>query len=124
MGRVIMNGRVAVLSNASADVTRKLLARGGLDTFAETVVTPENVKQWKPGAEPYAFAAAVQDTPLQQVALVTVHPWDVLGGHNAGLVTGWCNREGEAFPTPFGKPTVTGKTLVDVVEALFALRES
>ena len=124
MGRVVMNGRVAVISNASADVTRKLLARGGLDAFAETVVTPESVKQWKPGADPYAFAAAVQETPLERVALVTVHPWDVLGARNAGLVTGWCNRQDDTFPAPFGKPTVTGKTLVDVVEALFALRES
>jgi 2-haloacid dehalogenase len=124
MGRVVMNGRVAVISNASADVTRKLLAHGGLDTFAETVVTPEKVKQWKPGADPYAFAAAVQETPLEKVAVVTVHPWDVLGARNAGLVTGWCNRQGDTFPAPFGKPTVTGKTLVDVVEALFALRES
>jgi len=123
MGRVVMNGRVAVISNASADVTRKLLARGGLDTFAETVVTPEKVDQWKPGLDPYAFAAAVQETPLEKVALVTVHPWDVLGARNAGLVTGWCNRQGDTFPAPFGKPTVTGKTLVDVVEALFALRE-
>jgi 2-haloacid dehalogenase len=124
MGRVVMNGRVAVVSNASADITRKLLTRGGLDAFAETVVTPENVKRWKPASDPYAFAAAVQETPLERVALVTVHPWDVVGGRNAGLVTGWCNRDGETFPAPFGKPTVTGKTLVDVVEALFALRES
>ena len=124
MGRVVMNGRVAVISNASADITRKLLTRGGLDAFVETVVTPEKVDQWKPGSDPYAFAAAVQETELERVALVTVHPWDVLGGRNAGLVTGWCNREGETFPAPFGKPTVTGKTLLDVVEALFALRET
>jgi 2-haloacid dehalogenase len=123
MGRVVMNARVAVISNASKDITRKLLARGGLDAFAETVVTPEDVDQWKPGLDPYAFAAAVQETPLERVALVTVHPWDVLGARNAGLVTGWCNRQGETFPAPFGKPTVTGKTLVDVVEALFVLRE-
>ena len=123
MGRVVMNARVAVISNASADLTRKLLARGGLDAFVETVVTPEKVKQWKPGADPYAFAAAVQETPLERVALVTVHPWDVLGARNAGLVTGWCNRDGDTFPAPFGTPTVTGQTLVDVVEALFALRE-
>jgi 2-haloacid dehalogenase len=124
MGRVVMNGRVVVISNASADVTRKLVARGGLDAFAETVVTPEDVKQWKPGADPYAFAAAVQEVPLERMAVVTVHPWDVVGARNAGLVTGWCNRNGDTFPAPFGKPTVTGKTLVDVVEALFALRET
>jgi 2-haloacid dehalogenase len=124
MGRVVMNARVAVVGNASADITRKLMAKGGLDAFAETLVTPEDVKQWKPGADPYAFAAAVQEVPLERMAMVTVHPWDVLGANNAGLVTGWCNRDGDTFPALFGKPTVTGKTLVDVVEALFALRET
>jgi 2-haloacid dehalogenase len=56
------------------------------------------------------------------MALVTVHPWDVLGAHQSGLVTGWCNREGTTFPPAFGQPDVTGRNLVEVVEALFALK--
>ena len=122
MGRTVMNARVAVISNTSADNTRKLLARGGLDAFVETIVSAEDVQEWKPASDPYALAAAQQEVPLQRMAMVSVHPWDVLGARNAGLVTGWCNRTGAAFPAPFGKPNVTGVNLVDVVEKLFTLR--
>ena len=122
MGRTVMNARVAVLSDASTDASRKLIARGRLEAFVDTVVSAEEVNEWRPGIDPYAFMADQQGVPLPRLAVVTVHPWDVLGARNAGLVTGWCNRDGRPVPAKFGKPDVTGKTLVDVVEGLFALR--
>jgi 2-haloacid dehalogenase len=122
LGRTVMNAQVAVITNASTDSTRKLLARGGLDSFADTIVSAEDVQEWKPASDPYAYAAATLDVPLQRLALVSCHPWDVLGARKSGLVTGWCNRDGAVFPAPFGRPDVTGTNLVEVVEKLFALR--
>ncbi|MDQ3897115.1 MAG: haloacid dehalogenase type II [Actinomycetota bacterium] len=122
MGRTVMNARVVVITNTSADMTRKLLARGGLDAFVDSSVSAEDVKEWKPASDPYAFAAATQDVSLDRMAMVSAHPWDILGARKSGLVTGWCNRTGAPFPAPFGKPDVTGVDLVDVVEKLFALR--
>jgi len=122
MGRVVMAARVVVISNTSADVTRKLLARGGLDAFVDSVVSAEDTQQWKPGSDPYAYAAATQDISLDRMAIVSAHPWDILGGRKSGLLTGWCNRTGATFPAPFGKPTVTGKNLLEVVERLLVLR--
>jgi 2-haloacid dehalogenase len=122
MGRVVMNARVVVISNASSDSTRKLLARGGLDAFVDSVVSAEDVKEWKPASDPYAYAAATQDIELDRMAIVSAHPWDILGGRKAGVVTGWCNRTGDKFPAPFGTPDVTGKNLLEVVERLLALR--
>lgn len=121
MGRVVMGARVVVISNASADSTKKLLAKGGLDAFVDSVVSAEDVKQWKPGSDPYAFAAATQDVSLERMAIVSAHPWDILGGRRSGLVTGWCNRAGATFPATFGQPDVTGKDLLAVVERLLAL---
>jgi len=122
MGRVVMNARVVAISNASVDATRKLLARGRLDAFVEEIISAEDVREWKPGSDPYALAAAKQDIPLERLAVVSAHPWDILGARNAGLVTGWCNRTGDRFPAPFGEPDVTGKNLLDVVERLLTLR--
>ncbi len=122
MGRVVMNGRVVAISNASNDLTKKLLARGRLDTFVEEITTAEEAEEWKPGSDPYALAAAKQDVPLERMAIVSAHPWDILGGRKAGLTTGWCNRFGEKFPAPFGEPDITGKNLLDVVERLLTLR--
>ena len=122
MGRTVMNARVAVISNTSADNIRKLLAKGGLDAFVETIVSAEDVQEWKPASDPYALAADQQGVPLQRMAMVSAHPWDILGAKKAGLVTGWCNRSGAVFPPTFGKPDVTGVNLVEVVEKLFVLR--
>ena len=123
MGRTVMNARAIVITNASRDTTKKLLAKGGLDAFVDAFVSADEVKEWKPGSDPYAFAAATQEVSLEQMAVVSAHPWDILGARKAGLVTGWCNRSGAAFPPPFGKPDVTGKNLVEVVEALLALHQ-
>lgn len=122
MGRVIMSARVVVISNASSDSTKKLLERGGLAAFVDSVVSAEDVKEWKPASDPYAFAAATQDVPLERMAIISAHSWDILGGRKSGLVTGWCNRNGTPFPAPFGKPDITGKNLLDVVERLLVLR--
>jgi len=122
MGRVVMNARVIVISNASKDTTKKLLAHGRLDAFVEDIISAEDTDKWKPASDPYAFAAATQGVPLERMAIVSAHPWDILGGHKSGLVTGWSNRTGEKFPATFGKPDVTGKNLLDVVERLLVLR--
>jgi 2-haloacid dehalogenase len=122
MGRVVMSARVCVISNTSSDSTKKLLERGGLAAFVDSVVSAEDVKEWKPASDPYAFAAATQDVPLERMAIVTVHPWDIVGGRKSGFVTGWCNRNGATFPASFGKPDITGKNLLEVVEKLLVLR--
>ena len=122
MGRVVMNARVVVITNASKDSTRKLLAHGRLDAFVEDIISAEDTDKWKPAMDPYAFAAATQEVPLERLAIVSAHPWDILGGQKAGLTTGWCNRTGEKVPATFGKPDVTGKNLLDVVERLLVLR--
>ena len=123
MGRTVMNARAIVITNTSRDTTKKLLAKGGLDAFADAFFSADEVKRWKPASDVYAFAVAKQDVSLDQMAVVSVHPWDVLGAHNAGLRTGWCNRTGATFPSAFGKPDVTGTNLVEVVEALLAFHQ-
>lgn len=122
MGRAVLDARVVVITNASKATTRKLLASGGLDTFVETIVSADDVQAWKPRADAYAYAAAVTNTESERVAVVSVHPWDVLGAAKAGLVTGWCNRGSAPFPPTMGRPDVTGANLVEVVDRLFALK--
>jgi len=122
LGRTVMNAQAVVITNLNADLARRLMAHGGLDTYADPVFSADQVKRWKPASDLYAFAAATLNTPLQQVAIVTVHPWDVLGARQSGLITAWCNRVGTPFPPAFGTPDVTGTNMVEAVEALFALK--
>jgi len=121
MGRSVEGARVIVVSNGSATSTQKLLERGGLDAFVEAVVSVTDVKAWKPAAAPYLRAASVVEVPPERVALASVHPWDVHGARQAGLSTGWCNRDSQAFPASFHRADVEGPELLSVVEALFGL---
>jgi len=121
MGRTVEGARVIVVTNGSARSTQKLLERGGLDAFVDEVVSVTDVKAWKPATAPYLHAATVAGVPPERMALATAHPWDVHGAHRAGLTTGWCNRDGRAFPATFTGADVEGPQLLAVVEGLFTL---
>ncbi|HEX3650398.1 MAG TPA: hypothetical protein VHV49_18385, partial [Pseudonocardiaceae bacterium] len=58
----------------------------------------------------------------EEITLVAAHAWDIHGAHQAGLVTGWVSRLEGRFPPVFAPPDVTGAGLLEVVEALLALR--
>ncbi|MGI8777232.1 MAG: HAD-IA family hydrolase [Acidimicrobiales bacterium] len=124
MGRAVEGARVIVVTNGSARSARALLERDGLDAFVDTVVSVTDAKAWKPAAAPYLHAASVVEVPPDRLAMATVHPWDVHGAHQAGLTTGWCNRDGRRYPTTFEGADVQGPELVSVVEGLFALGET
>ena len=52
---------------------------------------------------------------------MSAHPWDVHGARRAGLLTGWCNRIGDRFPTSFQEADVTGPDLLEVVEGFLSI---
>lgn len=115
---------VVALTNGSAENTKALLTRAGLDSLVSRVISIDEVRTWKPAAAPYLHAAAALEVEAPQLAMVAVHAWDVHGAHQAGLVTGWASRLEGTFPPTFETPDVTGVDLVDVVEGLLALPES
>lgn len=78
--------------------------------------------RWKSHREVYLHAARVLGVTPTALALVAAHAWDVLGADRAGLTTGWVSREEAAFQPAMGEPTVRGRTLTEVVEALVALK--
>lgn len=120
MGRIVMDARPGVVTNAGSAIAKALMKRGELDTFADTVVTADDVKAWKPTSAPYRRAAQAEGVTPDAVALVSAHPWDIHGAKRAGLRAGWCNRDGAPYPATFDPPDVTGDNLLAVVEALFA----
>jgi 2-haloacid dehalogenase len=112
---------VSTLSNGSTDYAESLLRRAGLtDLVAENFSVAE-VGRWKPAPEPYRHAAERSRLPLEEVALVAVHPWDVEGARRAGARAGWVNRAGGPFPDSLPNPRVEGRDLAAVVVGLLGL---
>ena len=113
--------RLAVLTNGGAANTQALLDRAELSRFVEQVVSVEEVRVWKPRAEPYLHALARMGADPAGAAMVAVHAWDIHGAARVGMTTGWAARlEGEPAPV-FTAPDVRGDDLVEVAQGLLSL---
>lgn len=112
--------RVVTLTNGSADVTRKLLAKAGIEDLVERVVTIDEVKHWKPHPDVYLHCASAVEAGPAALALVAAHGWDIHGAGRAGLITGYVARHGEPFPATMRSPDVTGASLSDVAGKLLS----
>lgn len=124
MERLAEEGVAALaLTNGSVDTVTKLLSRAKLEELFSQVLSVEGILHWKPRPEPYRYAAGRAGIPFEALALVAAHPWDVHGALRAGLVTGWVNRGGRAFPGCFHFPNVQGTTFRAVVDRLLDLPE-
>ena len=113
--------RVCCLTNGSADTTAAFLARTGLETYVERVISVADVGSWKPPARVYHHAAEVLGLPPDHVALVAVHAWDCHGAKRAGLTTGWASRLEVRYGSLFAPADVTGADLTEVADGLLAL---
>ena len=112
---------VVTLTNGSADTTRTLLKRAGVEGYVRHVLSVGDIQRWNPAPEIYRHAATTCQVETGQVALVAVHAWDTHGAHEAGLVTGWVSRLEGRYAPIFAPPDVIGDDLVEVVDALVAL---
>jgi 2-haloacid dehalogenase len=113
--------RVIALTNGGADATKALLGRAGVHQLFEQVVSIDEVRSWKPEPQPYLHAAALCRVAPGQMALVSVHAWDIHGARTAGLATGWASRLERRWPASMKRPDVAGDSLPEVVVGLLAL---
>lgn len=112
--------RVVTLTNGAAATTEKLLLRAGLAGLVERTLSVDEVGPWKPFAAPYLHAAKVCQVQPEQLALVAVHAWDVLGASAVGLTTGWVSRRERLLNPLSPPPAVVGADLLQVVQGLIA----
>ena len=103
--------RLVTLSNGSVDVANRLLAKAGIRGEFEHLLSVEDADAWKPAPAAYAHAARVCAVPVEQMLLVAVHPWDIHGGHQAGMRTGWITRQPAPYPGYFSAPDLQASDL-------------
>lgn len=110
--------RIATLTNGSASSTAHLIDRSGLSGHVELVISVDDVQAWKPHPAPYEHALARLGLAGEQVAMVSVHAWDIHGAGAAGLLTGWASRLEGTYASVFDPPAVHGADLVEVIDGL------
>lgn len=112
---------IVTLTNGTAAVTEAFLERSGLTASVDAVHDVGSWQAWKPRPEPYRGLTEVLDVAPREAAMVAVHPWDVHGARQAGLRSGWVNRDGARYPGFFTPPHVQGATLTEVADELLGL---
>lgn len=116
--------RIVTLTNGSAANTRKLLGSAGVEDFVEKVISVDEVRHWKPHAAVYLHAAKQCGVEPSRMALVAAHAWDTHGAKQAGLVTGWVQRQDKRYMGAMAAPDITGASLIEVVAGLLAQPDS
>ena len=68
--------------------TEKLLSNAGLRQYLDYIISAEDVKKYKPSAEPYSLASKRTGIPISDICLVR----DIAGGQAVGMQICWINR--------------------------------
>jgi 2-haloacid dehalogenase len=108
--------RLAVLTNATAEVAEAQLTHARLRDFFEQVVSADAVRRLKPAPEPYQLAAGQLRAPIGQLRLISAHAWDIAGALHAGCAAAFLYRPGLPFDPLIERPDIVGEGLTDVVE--------
>jgi 2-haloacid dehalogenase len=112
--------RLVTLTNGSADVADRLLAKAGIRGEFEQLLSVDDADSWKPARAAYAHAARACSASEAQMLLVAVHPWDIHGAHQAGLRTGWITRRHTPYPGYFAAPDLHAPDLVTLAGQILA----
>jgi 2-haloacid dehalogenase len=109
-----LDGRLAVLSNGTADGLEQLLTNAGIRHCFRYVLVADSVARYKPAPEVYGLAPRAFGLHADEVTLVSGNSWDVAGAKLAGLRTIWVSR---------GRPaaSVLGLSPDEIVDDLSAL---
>jgi len=87
--------RTAILSNGSAAMLAPMVARSGLSSLLDLVLSVEDAGIFKPNPKVYALACERLALPAQDIAFVSANGWDAAGAASFGFTVAWLNRRGE-----------------------------
>jgi 2-haloacid dehalogenase len=110
--------RLAVLTNATAEVAEAQLAHVGLRASFEQVLSADAVRRLKPAPEPYRWAAQQLGVSIGELRLISAHAWDIAGALHAGCAAAFLYRPGLPFDPLVEQPDIVGEGLTDVAERI------
>jgi 2-haloacid dehalogenase len=114
--------RLATLTNSSHATVRAQLEHAGLTELFDDELSVEDVRRFKPAAEPYLMAAERLGVRPEEVRLVAAHDWDVWGAMCAGCAAAYVDRTGVPFVAG-QPPDLVGADLAEVADRILAVDE-
>jgi 2-haloacid dehalogenase len=112
--------RSIVLTNSSTLSMNKQIRHADIDDFFEEAISVDEVKKYKPAAEPYQHVADELDLRTRDLLMVAAHPWDLMGARKAGCEIAFLRRPGTAWISITEPPDYTASNLDDLASQLIA----
>jgi 2-haloacid dehalogenase len=84
------------------------------------VLSAQDAGAYKPDLRPYRMAIERTGVPVEDIAFVSTHWWDVAGAKRAGMQTGWVARRERSLLETVPAPDYTGRDLAEASEAIVA----
>ncbi|MEU4608669.1 haloacid dehalogenase type II [Kribbella sp. NPDC023972] len=110
--------RIVTLTNGSAAMSERMFTEGGIMPLLEHRLDVATPQRWKPHPAAYQHAADVCGVPVERMALVAVHPWDIDGARRAGLQGYYLDRRGTPYPKAFLDPDLVVPDLLALADAV------
>lgn len=108
--------RLAVITNASAEVGRSLLKGAGALELVERVISTDEVGHWKPFPQVFHHATHLLNLEAKKIAYVSGDAWEVQGARNAGLFGVLLQRRGGHHQPAMPPPDLTIAGLAELAQ--------
>jgi 2-haloacid dehalogenase len=108
--------RLAMLSNMTHTMLADGLARGGVASLVETVLSTDAIATYKPDLRAYQLGVDALHLPKERILFAAFAGWDVAGATWFGYPTFWVNRLDAAPEALDVTPNGAGKDLAALVQ--------
>ncbi len=83
---------LVILSNGTQHMLDSLIENAGLAHHFDSVLSVDDVKQFKPAPAAYTHALKELGVKREEVLFMSSNGWDISGAKNFGFHTAWINR--------------------------------
>ncbi|WP_236559707.1 haloacid dehalogenase type II [Colwellia sp. 20A7] len=113
-----MGYTLITLTNSSDAGIAAQLKNAKLAEYFDGSLTVQNLQTFKPDLKVYQWAQEQMNVAPEDAMLIAAHAWDIAGAEKAGWSTAFILRPGKALYPLAGKPDLTGKDLLEIVDQL------
>jgi 2-haloacid dehalogenase len=110
--------RLAILSNATAEILDRGIRNSGLEGLFEHVLSTDRLRTYKPEDRAYRMAVDALSLKREEIGFVAFAGWDVAGAKWFGYPTFWVNRLNSPIEELGVLPDATGATLGELIPVL------
>ncbi len=110
--------KLAILSNGTPSLLKKLVGSNNLDNIFDDVLSVEEVKTYKPHPNVYNIPVKKYQIEKNKFVYLSANTWDVSAAGNFGFNAVWVNRNKNIFDNLDYKPKAEINNLGDLTNLL------